>query len=90
MGVGDRDGDSVILIFAAPPGAGTRGRPIKSLVAFERVHTRVGETQAVSLDVPAQHFTLAEGLGHRRVELGQWKLWVGVDGESSPMTVTVM
>ena len=87
---GDRPGDSVVQVFAAPPGAGTGGRALRSLVAFDRVSLRVGETRTLALPIEAQHFTLARGLGQREVGKGQWRLWVGVDGESNATVVTVV
>ena len=46
---GQIDADEVVLGFIAPPGAGTAGRPRKSLFGFERVHVRAGETVSVVL-----------------------------------------
>ena len=46
---GSVDADDVLLGFISPPGAGTHGRPHKSLFGFERVHVRAGETVSVVL-----------------------------------------
>lgn len=86
---GSVDGDTVIQVFGAPPGAGSKGRPLRSLVAFERVSLRAGEVRALSLAVEAQHFTLATGLGQRSVGRGSWRLWIGVDGEADAKIIEV-
>ncbi|RHZ06024.1 hypothetical protein DYB26_003883, partial [Aphanomyces astaci] len=36
--VGELVGDVVLLCFAVPPGAGTKGRPLQTLAGFERVN----------------------------------------------------
>ena len=72
-------------------GAGMYGRPLKSLVSFDRVSLGVGETKETALKVSAEHFTVTTGNGYERVALkGEWRLWVGVDGESDAHTVTVV
>ena len=86
---GERDGTEVVLLFAAPPGAGSHGRPLQSLVAFERVPVRRGETATVHLDVQAQHFTLADSRGARFVPNGTWKLWVGAKGKDEAVDVDI-
>jgi len=86
---GDRDGAEVLQLFATPPNAGVDGRPLQSLVAFERVALHTGEEQEVELHVEASHFTLADSFGNRYVPNGTWKVWVGVDGESDAVSVHV-
>lgn len=86
---GGRPGDSVVLVFAAPPGAGANGRPLRSLVAFDRVSLAQGETKSISLDINAQHFALAGADATRAVVKGAWRVWVGADGEDSAQTITI-
>jgi len=50
--VGARDGDEVVQLYAVPP-AGARPREIESLCGFRRVHLARGETQTVTITVPA-------------------------------------
>ena len=87
---GERAGDNVVLVFAAPPGAGENGRPLRSLVAFDRVSLAPGEEKESVLAIEAQHLTLATGLSQRETVAGPWKLWVGADGEDDAVTMTVV
>jgi hypothetical protein len=88
---GERDGSEVVLLFAAPPHAGENGRPLKSLVAFERVTLKRGESQTVTLPVEAHHFTTVDRAGVRHVGKGDvWKVWVGADGEGEAVSVSML
>jgi len=90
---GDRDGAEVVLLFGAPPDAGLGGRPLQSLLAFERVHLRRGESAVLTLPVEARHFTLADRLGARFVPKekgGEWKLWLGPQGREAARSVKVI
>jgi beta-D-xylosidase 4 len=87
---GERAGDNVVLVFASPPGAGENGRPLRSLVAFDRVSLAPGEEKKSLLTIDAQHLTLATGLSQRETVPGPWKLWVGADGEDNAVTMTVV
>ena len=87
---GERAGDHVVLVFASPPGAGQNGRPLRSLVAFDRVSLAPGEAKESVLAIDAQHLTLATGLSQRETVLGPWKLWVGADGEDKAVTMNVV
>jgi hypothetical protein len=92
---GDRVGDNVLLVFASPPGAGENGRPLQSLVAFERVTLQPGEATESVFAVEARHLMLTDadatsnGAGEGRarsgarrvVGPGQWRFWLGADGE---------
>jgi len=86
---GQRAGAEIVLLFAAPPDAGVGGRPLQSLIAFERVALRRGESKVVKLPIEAHHFTLADHLGVRFVPTGDWTFWVGVNGKAGASTVTV-
>ena len=87
---GERAGDNVVLVFASPPGAGKNGRPLRSLIAFDRVSLAPGEATESVLAVEAQHLTLATGLSQRETVTGPWKVWVGADGEDQAVTVNVV
>ena len=93
---GRRDGDEVILLFAAPPHAGVDGAPLKSLVAFERISLVVGASARTELAVGAQHVALArpsDGAGalgvERAVATGAWRFWVGPHGQADAVGVEV-
>jgi hypothetical protein len=40
---GDRDGDEVVMLFAAPPSADLSGAPLRHLLDFKRVHVIAGQ-----------------------------------------------
>ena len=101
---GDRVGDNVLLVFASPPGAGENGRPLQSLVAFERVTLQPGEATESVFAVEARHLMLTDAdatsngagegrarSGARRVVVpGQWRFWVGADGEDEAVSINVV
>jgi beta-glucosidase len=45
---GDYDGDEVVQVYSKRPANGTL-QPIKSMVAFQRIGTKKGEEQTVSI-----------------------------------------
>ncbi len=60
---GDYDGDEVVQVYCVQPESVT-SRPIKTLVAFQRIHMKKGESREVSLTVaPEQlrHFDTRKG-----------------------------
>jgi len=87
VNAGERDGDEVILVFAAPPGAGEGGRPLRSLVAFEKVSLKSGEAKTTRMEIAAQHFTVATETGDRVAVPGAWSLWIGPHGEGAQVVV---
>ena len=89
VNTGDREGDEVVMVFAAPPGAGKNGAPLKSLTAFERVSLPAGGSVRTDFAIEAQHLTLAAEDASRSVAKGAWRIWVGVDGEESAVTLRV-
>ena len=91
VNTGARSSDHVVLLFASPPQAGLNGRPLKTLIGFERVALGLGEAKLTRFDITAQHLTVTTPLrGERVVAKGQWKVWVGADGESEAVTMTVV
>jgi beta-glucosidase len=52
---GKRDGDEVVQLYIARPGAGA-DRPRRLLRGFQRVAVKAGETRTVRLDLPASAF----------------------------------
>jgi beta-glucosidase len=60
---GDYDGDEVVQVYCVQPESVT-SRPIKTLVAFQRIHMKKGESREVSLTVAPQqlrHFDTRKG-----------------------------
>ncbi|KAG3018249.1 Beta-xylosidase/alpha-L-arabinofuranosidase 2 [Phytophthora cactorum] len=75
--VGAIPGEDVILTYVEPPHAGEGGRPLKSLVAFERtplIAARQRTTAKICLE--AKVFTLANEVGNWVVEPGNWTIHV--------------
>lgn len=56
---GNMAADDVVLLFLVPPGAGTDGVALKSLVAFDCVHVPINATVSVTLSVPRAAFASA-------------------------------
>ena len=68
-----------ILLFAVPPLAlaGVGGRPLRTLVGFERVEAAAGEAVRVSVEVPLRKMLLLAGAdGEWGTERGQWSIEV--------------
>ena len=75
---GHVDADDVVLGFVSPPGAGTQGRPLKTLFGFERVHVRAGETVSIVLYPKLLDFAATETDGSRVPLPGEYKISFGV------------
>ena len=56
---GNMAADDVVLLFLVPPGAGTDGVALESLVAFDCVHVPINATVSVALSVPRAAFASA-------------------------------
>ncbi len=67
-----------VLCFLTPPGAGTNGNPIQSLVGFTRIFLNVGESQTVFFPLTARDITLIDQAGHRVAAEGRYELHIGV------------
>jgi hypothetical protein len=89
VNTGDRDGAEVVQLYVAPPGAGVGGRPLRTLVAFGKVWLGAGATATTVLEVAAQHLTVTNSRGAREIVKGEWKIWVGADGEGTATTLLV-
>jgi len=71
-------GDHSVLAFLAPPNAGRMGRPIKNLVAFERL-SDVGPnvTGNMEICIRRNQFELANKEGEFELISGEWRLMIG-------------
>lgn len=76
---GDRDGDEVVMLFAAPPNAGMGGAPVQSLLAFDRVSLKPGAETTVGFTLSTLDFSVAGLDGVRDAVDGTWRMWVGND-----------
>ncbi|KAF0756936.1 hypothetical protein AaE_004435 [Aphanomyces astaci] len=76
---GELVGDVVLLCFAVPPGAGTKGRPLQTLAGFERVNDlRPGDAHVWTLDLDFDvAFTLVGDDGTKEIVPGTWTFHVG-------------
>jgi len=74
---GSRSGDHSILWFVAPPSAGVLGRPLKTLVEFEKLHNILpSETKGVNICLSNRMFQLANTDGEFEIITGTWTLLV--------------
>ncbi|EEY54398.1 beta-D-xylosidase, putative [Phytophthora infestans T30-4] len=70
-------GEDVILTYVEPPLAGEGGRPLKSLVAFERTPLiAAGQRATAKICLEAKAFALANEAGNWVVEPGNWTIHV--------------
>ncbi|GMF23761.1 unnamed protein product [Phytophthora lilii] len=75
--LGKLEGEDVILIYAEPPRSGESGRPLKSLVAFERMSSvAAGQKATAKFCLQAKAFALADESGSWVVEQGNWTIHV--------------
>ena len=72
-----------LLLFAVSPGAGTDGRPLRTLVGFERVAAAVGEEVTVTIGLEARRLMLADVAGEWQPHRGQWTLELEASGVHS-------
>jgi hypothetical protein len=68
--------DYVILVFAVPPTPGEGGAPLKSLIAFDRIHLGPGATQSVSFPIVAHSLAFGDSRGRLSSMPGTWALEV--------------
>ena len=72
---GSRAADHAVLLFAAPPGAGKAGAPLKNLVGFERVRALApGASTTVTIELTAWSVALADDDGVWGARVGGWSL----------------
>ncbi|MFA6126887.1 MAG: glycoside hydrolase family 3 C-terminal domain-containing protein [Bacteroidales bacterium] len=86
---GKFDGDEVVQVYAVQPGS-VSARPIKSLVAFQRVHLKKGESRVVNLTVsPVQLRHFDTKLGDYSIAGGIFEFQVGAASNDIRGTVMV-
>jgi beta-glucosidase len=74
---GQRDGDEVVQLYLTPPAA-SHPRELRALCGFRRVHLKAGETQAVTIAVPATALRRwSEDKKDYTVPSGDWFLGAG-------------
>jgi beta-glucosidase len=73
--IGERDGDETVEVYLLPKGIA--GAPLRTLVGFEKVHLRKGETRAVEITISPRQLSLVAPDGSRSVLPGDYELYVG-------------
>ncbi len=75
--------DEVVQIYTHQR-AGSASRPVRELKGFHRVTLKAGETQTVTIELPAHELAFWSPQTHRRsVEPGTFDLWVGTDSKAA-------
>jgi beta-glucosidase len=61
---------------------GSITRPVKELKAFERVNLKAGESRTLTVKIPVQELAFVGLDGVKKVEAGDFQLWVAGDSAS--------
>ena len=86
---GAYDGAEVAQVYIRDL-VGSVTRPVKELKAFRRVSLKAGETRSLTLDIPVAELAFYGLDMQKRVEPGQFQLWVAGDSASGePLTFSV-
>lgn len=86
---GNYDGDEVVQVYFRQP-ASVQNRPLQSLVAFQRVPLKKGESKEISFEIPVsklRHFDSKRG-GYV-VEKGNYELMVGSSSDHIKEKATI-
>jgi beta-glucosidase len=78
---GKYDGDEVVQVYVKQP-QGIENQPIKTLVAFKRVHIIKGETSTVSVSIPVQrlrHFN--SEINEYSIAKGEYEFLIGASSD---------
>ena len=78
---GDRDGTEVVQIYVRDL-VGSVTRPVKELKVFERVSLKAGESRSLQVQIPVSELAFVGLDGVRKVEPGDFRLWVAGDSAS--------
>ncbi len=78
---GAYDGTEVAQVYIRDL-VGSITRPVKELKAFERVSLKAGESRTLTVDIPVQELAFVGLDGERKVEAGEFLLWVAGDSAS--------
>ena len=75
------DGTEVAQVYVRDL-VGSIARPVKELKAFERVSLKAGETRSLTIEIPVQELAFVGLDGEKKVEAGEFLLWVAGDSAS--------
>ncbi len=78
---GAYDGTEVAQVYIRDL-VGSITRPVKELKAFERVSLKAGESRTLTIQIPVQELAFVGLDGQKKVEPGDFKLWVAGDSAS--------
>ena len=78
---GAYDGTEVAQVYIRDL-VGSITRPVKELKAFERVSLKAGESRTLTVDIPVQELAFVGLDGEKKVEAGEFLLWVAGDSAS--------
>ena len=78
---GDRDGTEVVQVYVRDV-VGSVTRPVKELKHFERVSLKAGEQRRLQLSLPVSDLAFYGLDGVKKVEPGDFQLWVAGDSAS--------
>ena len=78
---GDRAGTEVVQVYVRDL-VGSITRPVKELKHFERVTLEPGESKALTVDIPVEDLAFVGLDGVKKVEPGDFQLWVAGDSAS--------
>ncbi len=78
---GAYDGTEVAQVYVRDL-VGSIARPVKELKAFERVSLKAGESRTLSVKIPVKELAFYGLDGKRKVEPGDFQLWVAGDSAS--------
>jgi beta-glucosidase len=74
--VGDREGDEVVQLYLTDVAA-SAPVPIRTLVGFERISLRRGETRNVTFTITPRQMSLIDDAGKRVIEPGEFLVRIG-------------
>jgi beta-glucosidase len=75
---GQRDGTETVEVYLVPTHTdATSLAPLRSLVAFEKVTLRPGDTKTVTTTIDPRQLSLVSADGTRTIQPGDYKLFVG-------------
>ncbi|MCR5744238.1 MAG: glycoside hydrolase family 3 C-terminal domain-containing protein [Bacteroidales bacterium] len=78
---GDCDGTETVQVYVRDL-VGSITRPVKELKAFERVALKAGESRRLSVQIPVADLAFYGLDGVKKVEPGDFQLWVAADSAS--------
>lgn len=88
--IGQRDGEEIILLFAEPPSAGIDNRPLRNLLAFERLFIAKDDHYLHIFKLTSHHFSLVNDEAEKAIVGGQWRLFVGLADENASNTIILI